>query len=231
MTSNKKTSITIVAVGPGDPRMLTLRGREALRQADVVVGFKTVLDVVQEWTGNASVMAMSYRDQEQVLEEAAAQVAQGLRCVVCCWGDLNVSAAELLRRVRNKVDEVELIPGISSIQIACARAGISLEESLFITLHQRKDSGEDLAELVRYLGENRRNIILLPRPWDLMPPLIAANLVAEGIPGERPVTVFQRLTLDGEEQWKGSLQDCAALTTEFSDLSIMVFPVNPPGAP
>ena len=67
MTSaDKKTSITIVAVGPGDPRLLTLRGREALRQADLVVGFKTVLDVVQEWTGDASVRAMSYRDQEQV---------------------------------------------------------------------------------------------------------------------------------------------------------------------
>ena len=227
MTSaDKKTSITIVAVGPGDPRFLTLRGREALRQADLVVGFKTVLDVVQEWTGGASVRAMSYRDQEQVLEEAASQAAQGLRCVVCCWGDLNVSAAELLRRVRNKVDQVELIPGISSIQIACARAGISLEESLFITLHQRKDSGEDLGELVRYLGENRRNIILLPRPWDLMPPQISADLLAEGVSGDRPVTVFQRLTLEGEEQWKGSLEDCAALTQEFSDLSIMVFPVN-----
>ena len=67
MTSaDKKTSITIVAVGPGDPRLLTLRGREALRQADLVVGFKTVLDVVQQWTGDASVRAMSYRDQEQV---------------------------------------------------------------------------------------------------------------------------------------------------------------------
>ena len=168
--TDKKTSITIVAVGPGDPRFLTLRGREALRQADLVVGFKTVLDVVQQWTGAAAVRPMSYRDQEQVLEDAAAQAAQGLRCVVCCWGDLNVSAAELLRRVRNKVDEVELIPGVSSIQIACARAGIPLEESLFITLHQRKDSEEDLEELVRYLKENRRNIILLPRPWDLMPP-------------------------------------------------------------
>ena len=78
MTSaDKKTSITIVAVGPGDPRLLTLRGREALRQADLVVGFKTVLDVVQEWTGDASVRAMSYRDQEQVLEEAACPGGSG----------------------------------------------------------------------------------------------------------------------------------------------------------
>ena len=227
MTSiEHKTSITVVGVGPGDPQLLTLRGQQALRQADLVVGFKTVLDVVQPWIEGAAVRPMSYRDQEQILEDTAAQAAQGHRCVVCCWGDLNVSAWELLQRVRSKVDRVELIPGISSVQIACARAGISLEDVLFITLHQRKEPVEDLAELVHYLKDNRRHIILLPRPWDLMPAAIASNLLEQGIPGDRPVTIFQRLTLEGEEQWRGSLQECAALTQEFSDLSIMVLPVE-----
>ena len=191
MTSiEHKTSITVVGVGPGDPQLLTLRGQQALRQADLVVGFKTVLDVVQPWIEGAAVRPMSYRDQEQILEDTAAQAAQGHRCVVCCWGDLNVSAWELLQRVRSKVDRVELIPGISSVQIACARAGISLEDVLFITLHQRKEPVEDLAELVHYLKDNRRHIILLPRPWDLMPAAIASNLLEQGIPGDRPVTDF-----------------------------------------
>ncbi|PKB78453.1 MAG: precorrin-6y C5,15-methyltransferase (decarboxylating) subunit CbiE [SAR202 cluster bacterium Io17-Chloro-G9] len=218
--------MTVVAVGPGDPRLLTLRGQQALREADLVVGFKTVLDVVQPWIEGAAVRPMSYRDQEEVLEDAAAQAALGRRCVVCCWGDLNVSARELLERVRRRVDQVELIPGISSVQIACARAGLSLEDVLFITLHQRKEPAEDLAELVHYLKDNRRHIILLPRPWDLMPAGIASNLLDQGIPAERPVTIFQRLTLDGEERWQGSLEACAALSQEFSDLSIMVFPVG-----
>ena len=215
--------MTVVAVGPGDPRMLTLRGRQALESADLVVGFKTVLDVVSEWCGNAEVRPMSYRDQEEVLEYAAKQVANGSNCVVCCWGDLNVSAHELLARVYRRAEHVELIPGVSSIQMACARSGIALEESLFITLH-RRDGGESaLAELEHYLREGQRNIILLPRPYDLMPPGIASDLVAGGIDSSRPVTVYQRLTLEGEKAWTGSLQECAALTEEFSDLSIMVF--------
>lgn len=222
-----QTSVTVVAVGPGDPRFLTLAGREALRNADIVVGFKTVLDVVQDWTGEADVRPMSYRDQEEVLQEAAAQAAKGKRCVVCCWGDLNVSARELLQRVRNKVDRLDLIPGISSIQIACARSGISLEDAVFITLHQRKEPEEALGELVHYLRDNRRHVILLPRPWDLMPAQIAGDLLSQGIPGDRPAAVYQRLTLEGEERWQGSLQECAAITSEFSDLSIMVFPIEP----
>ena len=216
--------MTVVAVGPGDPRMLTMRGRAALEAADLVVGFKTVLDVVAEWCGSAEVRPMSYRDQEEVLEYAAAQVGQGRNCVVCCWGDLNVSAHELLARVYRRAEKVELIPGVSSIQIACARAGIALEESLFITLHRRDGSEPALAELERYLREGLRHIILLPRPFDLMPPAICGDLIAANLPAGRPVTVYQRLTLEGETAWSGTLQECANLTEEFSDLSIMVFP-------
>ncbi len=225
MTTDKTgISMTVVAVGPGDPRMLTLRGRQALESADLVTGFKTVLDVVAQWCGDAELKPMSYRDQEDVLEYTAAQAASGRNCVVCCWGDLNVSAAELLARVYRRAENVELIPGISSIQMACARSGLAMEESLFITLHRRDGSESALSELEHYLAEGKRNIILLPRPFDLMPAQIAADLVSAGIPAQQPVTVYQRLTLEGEQAWHGALADCAAITDEFSDLSIMVFP-------
>lgn len=223
-TANTGTKMTVVAVGPGDPDLLTLKGRQALEDADVVVGFKTVLDVVAGRTGHADVRPMAYRDQEAVLDYAQEQARQGKSCVVCVWGDLNVSAKELLNRVRRRADTVELISGVSSIQIACSRAGISLEESVFITLHQRWDQGSELGELVELLNSGRRNVILLPRPYDFMPPAIAANAIQDGASPEQSVTVFQRLTLPDEQRWDGSLADCAQLPDEFSDLSIMVFP-------
>ncbi|MFQ6028174.1 MAG: precorrin-6y C5,15-methyltransferase (decarboxylating) subunit CbiE [Dehalococcoidia bacterium] len=222
--ANPIVSMTVVAVGPGDPRMLTLRGRQAIEEADLVIGFKTVLDVVDQWATKGEVRPMAYRDQEEVLEYAQSQASQGKKCVVCCWGDLNVSANELLERVYRRADRVELIPGVSSIQVACARAGISLEQSLFVTLHNRADPDLVLEEVTHYLQEGRRNIILLPRPYDLMPAGIAASLIEAGIPADRTVTVFQRLTLEGEKQWSGTLEQCAAITEEFSDLSILVFP-------
>ena len=215
--------MTVVAVGPGDAEMLTLKGRRALEKADLVVGFKTVLNVVTEWTSRAEVRPMSYRDQEEVLEYAQEQVRQGKDCVVCCWGDLNVSARELLARVRRRADQVQLIPGVSSIQFACARSGIALEDSLFITLHKRADTGSDLDELLLHLNQGMRNIILLPRPFDLMPALIGANLIEAGLPKARPVIVYQRLTLEGEQSWQGTLGELAASTEEYSDLSILVF--------
>ncbi len=215
--------MTVVAVGPGDPQMLTLRGRQAIEDADLVVGFKTVLNVVEQWVKQGELCPMSYRDQEEVLDYVQEQVRQGKSCVVCAWGDLNVSAKELLERVHRRAEHVELVPGVSSIQFACARAGIYMEDSLFITLHKRADTGSDLDELLHHLIQGMRNIILLPRPFDLMPALIGANLIEAGIPNARPVIVYQRLTLDGEQSWQGTLGELAASTEEYSDLSILVF--------
>ena len=223
MGDSSETVMTVVAVGPGDPEMLTMRGRKAIESADLVVGFKTVLDVIAPLVDKGELRAMSYRDQEEVFDYAQQQVKQGRSCVVCCWGDLNVSAKELLERVSRRVDRVELIPGVSSIQIACARAGIYLEESLFITLHRRSEEATDLSELVYHLNEGRRHIILLPRPFDLMPPTITRRLVESGISPERKLTVYQRLTFADEQQWTGGIAECADLPDEFSDLSIMVF--------
>ena len=217
------TKITFLGVGPGKPELLTSQGRECLQKADLVLGFNTVLNVVRPWIANAEVCPMSYRDQEQVLEYAESQVKQGRKCVVCCWGDLNVSARELLERVRRRADTVDLIPGISSVQVAMARTGIFLEDSVFITLHKRADSESDLEELVHYVKEARRHVILLPRPFDLMPAAIAQGLLQEGIHGDLPTRVYQRLTFEDEQCWAGSLKACSEITEDFSDLSIMVF--------
>ena len=218
------TRATIVAVGPGDTGFLTLKGKEAIEKADLVAGFETVLNVIRPFAKKAELCSMAYRDQEEVLDYAVDKVKnEGKSLVVCAWGDLNVSAKELLDRVRQRVDQVELVPGISSVQIAMSRTGISLEHTIFVTLHVRAGTEDALDELIHYLNDGRRNIILLPRPFDLMPAGIAAGILSKGVPGDRQMTVFQRLTHDDEQRWNGTITECAAITTEFSDLSLMVF--------
>ncbi|MCH7843293.1 MAG: precorrin-6y C5,15-methyltransferase (decarboxylating) subunit CbiE [Chloroflexi bacterium] len=217
------TRVTIVGVGPGDNGFLTLKGKQAIEEADIVAGFETVLNVIRPFAKKAELCSMAYRNQDEVLDYAVGKVKEGRKLVVCAWGDLNVSAKELLDRVRKRVDHVDLVPGISSVQIALSRTGISLEDTVFITLHRRDGAGSALEELVHYLKDGRRDIILLPRPYDLMPAGIAAGVIEEGVPGDRQMTVLQRLTHDDEQSWSGSVGECAAITTDFSDLTIMIF--------
>ena len=216
-------SITIVGVGPGDPDLLTLKAREVIRNADYVAGFETVLGPVRCWI-NGEAMPMRYRDQEEVLERLAAQAKAGKRCVVCAWGDLNFSSKELLDRVRRRAD-VELIPGISSVQVACARLGLTMETSLFITLHARDGHEEGLRELTGQLKHRSRNLIVLPRPFDLMPADIAVRLRDEGIPNDTPLWALQRLSLPDESINEYTLASLASEEAEFSDLTILAFPM------
>ena len=216
-------AITIVGVGPGDPDLLTLKAQEVIRSADYVAGFETVLGPVRRWiVGEA--MPMRYRDQEEVLERLAAHAKAGKRCVVCAWGDLNFSSKELLDRVRRRAD-VELIPGISSVQVACARLGLTMETSLFITLHARDGHEEGLRELTEHLKRRSRNLIVLPRPFDLMPADIAERLRDSGIPGDTPLWALQRLSLPDESISEYTLTSLASEEAEFSDLTILAFPL------
>ena len=215
--------ITIVGVGPGDPDLLTLKARDVIRAADYVAGFETVLGPVRRWiTGEA--MPMRYRDQEDVLERLAAHADAGKSCVVCAWGDLNFSSKELLDRVRRRA-EVELIPGISSVQVACARLGLTMETSMFITLHARDGHEEGLRELTENLKHRLRNLIVLPRPFDLMPATIAARLLESGIPAGTPLWTLRRLSLEGESIREYTLASLANEEAEFSDLTILAFPM------
>ncbi len=217
-------TITIVGVGPGDPDLLTLKARDVIRDADYVAGFETVLGPVRGWI-RGEALPMRYRDQEDVLDRLAAYARSGKRCVVCAWGDLNFSARELLDRVRSRADVV-LIPGISSVQVACARLGLTMETSVFITLHARDGHEHGLRELVEMLKQQRRNLIVLPRPFDLMPSAIASRLLEEGIGAETPLYALQRLSLQEERIDAFTVESLVLEDSEFSDLTILAFPAE-----
>ena len=216
--------ITVLGIGPGEPDLLTLKARDVIREADVVAAFESVLAPIRRWV-RGEVRPMRYADQEEVLDDIALLAGQGKRCVVCVWGDVSFSARELVDRVRSRVDRVELLPGISSVQVACARLGLAMEQSVFMTLHAREGYQDALQEAAEGLLKGERNVILLPRPWDLMPAAIAEALMQQGLAAPTEVHVLERLSLPDERITRFDLASLAASDLDFSDLSIMVFPV------
>ena len=215
--------VLLVGVGPGDPEYVTTRVAREIAAADIVAGFATVLAIIDHLiTGQR--MVLTYRNQEAQLAELSRAHTLGQRCVVCCYGDLNFSAQELIARVERHCGAVERIPGISSVQVACARASLAMEETLFLTLHAREGIQAAQEEILVAAAAGKRNLIILPLPWSFMPPQIAAILIEGGIAGERPVIVYQKLTLPGESTIRTILERLAQWPDEFSDLSIVVLP-------
>ncbi len=212
-----------VGIGPGNPEYLTPRGRRAIREADVVVGFETVVEfVADEIAGEA--LSCGYRDEPEVLAEFAARIEDGAHGTAVLMGDPNHSGYQFVGKVESAVDtSVRVIPGISSLQIAASRARTPMEETTFVTLHKSGPIEADLERLVRDVGD--RHLLVLPRPYDWMPERIAHRLLESGAP-ECDALVCERLTHDDEAITESSLSALSADIdskdeTAFSDLSVL----------
>lgn len=215
-----------VGIGPGNLDYLTPRGRRAIEDADVVVGFSTVVDFIADET-DADLLTCGYKDEREALTTFADRVADGERGTAVLMGDPNHSGYQFVGKVQGVVDRpVRVIPGISSLQIAASRARTPMEDTEFVTLHKSGDIADDVTRVTEAVGE--RHLLVLPRPFDWMPGDIAAHLLEHGADPELEALVLEKLTHDDESINRFSLGELADHgggsepdDTPFSDLSVL----------
>jgi cobalt-precorrin-7 (C5)-methyltransferase len=213
-----------VGIGPGNTEYLTPRGRRAIREADVVVGFETVVEFVRSET-DADLLTCGYRDEGETLERFAERVVAGETVTAVLMGDPNHSGYQFVGKVQEAVSTpVRVVPGISSLQIAASRARTPMEDTTFVTLHKSGDITPDLRRLRADVGE--RHLLVLPRPFDWMPEDIAADLLEAGASGSLTALVLERLTHEDEAITRTTLSELASMASSnddspFSDLSVL----------
>ncbi|MCF2208517.1 cobalt-precorrin-7 (C(5))-methyltransferase [Halobacterium salinarum] len=216
-------AVHAVGIGPGNPAFLTARGERAIRDAEVIVGFETVVEFVADLT-DADLLTCGYRDEQAALSAFGERVADGARGTAVLMGDPNHSGYQFLGKVERAVGEpVRVVPGISSLQVAASRARTPMEDTAFVTLHRSGDVSDGVARLRDAVGD--RHLLVLPRPFDLMPGDIAADLLeaADAAP-DLDALVLERLTHDDESITRTTLGELAAHAgeeTPFSDLSVL----------
>jgi cobalt-precorrin-7 (C5)-methyltransferase len=215
-----------VGVGPGNVEYLTPRGRRAIEEADVVVGFTTVVEFVEDLT-DAELLTCGYKNEAGALNAFGEVVADGAAGTAVLMGDPNHSGYQFVGKVQEAVDrDVRVIPGISSLQVAASRARTPMEDTEFVTLHKSGDISDGLDRLRANVGE--RHLLVLPRPYDTMPGDIAADLLDAGAEGSLEALVLERLTHDEESITRTTLGDLSEHgggdgreDTPFSDLSVL----------
>ena len=219
--------VCAVGLGPGNPEYLTPRGERVIRGADVVVGFETVVGFIADLT-DADLLTCGYRNEGETLERFGDCVADGARGTAVLMGDPNHSGYQFVGKVQTTVDRpVQIVPGISSLQVAASRARTPMEESQFVTLHKSGGIESDLGVLRDRVGE--RHLLVLPRPFDWMPGDIASHLIEAGGSPTLGALVGERLTHEDETITRSTLGDLAEHAggsgpeaTPFSDLSVLV---------
>lgn len=215
-----------VGVGPGSPRYITDAVKEVILYSDVVIGYKYTLNIIERLLSGKEVHEVTIQNQEQVYQEVAKNLGDKT-CVIPFTGDVNYSESEVVDRLIEIFGNVQIIPGISSIQVAASKAGVPLDKSKVITMHTSTSIEDKKVELQKALLDGQ-SVILLPRPWpsdskkNFMSSEVALYLRKQGFKTEKmKVHVFEFLTTEKEKAFVGMVKDLE--NKEFSDLSVMVF--------
>ena len=220
-----------VGVGPGSQNYITEIVRKTIVSADIIVGHKYTLDIISSLIQDKKIHIITMEDQEKTYQQIKKELGDGV-LVVPFTGDVNFSESEVVDRLIEVFGDVEIIPGISSVQVAASKAKIPLDKSKVITMHVTTSIEEKKIELQKAVLDGF-NVILIPRPWPkdpkrhFMPSEVAAYLKKNGFNTSNiPVNVFESLTNGREQTFAGSMQELEG--KEFSDLSVLVISQTKP---
>lgn len=128
--------LAIVGLGPGDRAHRTRAAEDALRRATDLVGYQLYLDLVGDLSRNRRLHAFTLGEEAARCRKALELAAEGREVALICSGDPGIYAMasplfELLANEGNSHPEwrrvaIEVIPGISAMQLASARSGALL---------------------------------------------------------------------------------------------------------
>ena len=215
-----------VGVGPGSPDYITENVKKIILESDVVIGYKYTLNIISNFLQEKEVYEITMEDQEITYQKIFKELGDRI-LVVPFTGDVNFSESEVVDRLIEIFGDVEIIPGISSIQVAASKAKVPIDKSKVITMHVTTSIEEKKLELQKALVDGY-NVILIPRPWPkdpekhFMPSEIAKYLKQNGFDTSKmKVHVFEALTTENEAGFEGMVEQLEG--REFSDLSVMVF--------
>ncbi|HYX72277.1 MAG TPA: precorrin-6y C5,15-methyltransferase (decarboxylating) subunit CbiE, partial [Nitrososphaera sp.] len=215
---------------PGSPKYLTEAAKEAIARSHYIIGYKYTLLTIEGIIdkNRQQVFQVTMKTQEGVYQDVFTKMKDGEYCTVPFTGDVNFSESEVVDRLLEIFgsDNVEVIPGISSIQVAAAKAYVPTDKAFIVTFHVTDDIEQKKQEMLQAVRQGR-SVILLPRPWPrdssrhFMQSEIAKFLRKSGIDTTKlKVWVFEHLTTEKETTFRGTVVDIEG--KEFSELSAMV---------
>lgn len=154
--------VTFIGAGPGDPELVTLKARNLLRQAEVVVYAGSLIPeaVLRHAPGSARLVNSAHLALEQVMETLIDAARAGKRVVRLQSGDTSLYSAiqEQMTRLDEAGIDYDLVPGVSAFQAAAAalRSELTLPEVVQTIILTRGEGetkmpgGESLVELAKH---------------------------------------------------------------------------------
>jgi uroporphyrin-III C-methyltransferase/precorrin-2 dehydrogenase/sirohydrochlorin ferrochelatase len=214
--------VALVGGGPGDPELITVRGRRLLSRADVVVIDHLAPHLLlDELPSHVQVIDASkipygrYMAQEAINSALVSHALEGKFVVRLKGGDPFVfgRGGEELEACLAAGVPVEVVPGVTSAVSVPASVGIPVthrgisHEFVVVSGHVAPGDPRSLVDWAA-LARLRGTLVMLMAVERLAQ--IAETLIAEGRPADTPVAVVQDGTTSTQRSVSGTLATIAA---------------------
>ena len=145
----KEQNVTLLGIGMGSIGTLTLEGREAVRNADLIVGARRMVDAVRL---PGQDFLYEYRSRE--IAEYLAEHPEYTRVVIALSGDVGFySGAKKLVELLGP--ETKMLCGISSVVYFMSKIGLSWDDAKIVSAHGKT------CNLISLIRENRKVFAIL----------------------------------------------------------------------
>jgi len=205
-------------MGPGSPDYITSIAKKSVTNADIVIGAKRALTLFQDHINGES-LPLTAQNIKEGLQYGVKSAEAGKDVVILSTGDPGFSGLlGSLIKVAGKDVDVDVVPGVSSVQVCAARLRMLWDTAELFSFHADVSHKKKL-RLIEAIRDGNR-VMVLPDPNSFTPKDIARFLIDNGIAGVTPVSVCENLTLDDERTVTSTLD--GILEQKFDVLCIMV---------
>ena len=206
--------IYIVGIGPGSDEYLTKKAIDTVKNSDYTVGSTRAIELFSDIGGK---IQFNVGDLLDKIREGVELAVDGNVVSILSTGDPGFSGVlNTVLRISKEIgfskDKIEVIPGISSLQLAAAKSHIQWDSANVMTFHGR----ENIEDILPVIDNGKITIALPSRKVKDM----AKFLIDNGVSTERGVVVCERLSYPDEKIVSATLKEISE--SEFTYMCIMI---------
>jgi precorrin-4/cobalt-precorrin-4 C11-methyltransferase len=207
-----KLRVIFVGAGPGDPDLITLKGKREIELADVVIYAGSLInrDILKFAKKTAILIDSSKMNRTELFNLYEKYAAEDKKIVRIHSGDLSFYSAiqEQIDFLAKKNIEVEIVPGVSSFAAASAALRRELTQpnvaqTLIIT-RPSGQTGKPESEAIKELAKHRATMIIF------LGVRLIEEIISElkyGYEKETPAAVVYKASWKDEKIITGTLKD------------------------
>jgi precorrin-4/cobalt-precorrin-4 C11-methyltransferase len=211
------SKIVFVGAGPGDPELITVKGRKALDSADVVIYAGSLVNPALLVGIKANIFDSSKMFLDEIITIMKKAVENSKIVVRLHTGDTSFYSAisEQIERLRDLNIDYEVIPGVSSAVAGAAILGqeLTIPEISQTVIFTRMEGRTPVpaSERLGSLATHRSTMVIFLSVGMIEK---VRDELLQGYSADTPVVIIEKVTWPDQKIFRGILQDIVKLVKD-----------------